>query len=149
MNYRCEVLINKPRNEVVALFDNADNIKYWQKGLIKFEHLSGEPGKPGAESRLVYDMGKRIIEMIETITFNNLPEEMHSNYLAKGVVNFQKNYFKEEGDKTRWISEAEFKFKGFMKLMSFFMGKGAFQKQTQSYMDDFKAFAEGNPKYGN
>lgn len=128
--------------------DNPDNMKYWQNGLVSFEHLNGEPGKPGAESKLVYKMGKRTIEMIETITFNNLPEEIHLNYIAKGVVNFQKNYFKEEGDKTRWISEAEFKFSGFMKLMSFFMGTKTFKKQSQSYLDDFKAFAEGNPKYG-
>ena len=149
MKYTCEVLIDKPRNEVVNLFDNADNLKYWQKGLKKFEHLSGEPGKPGAESKLIYDMDKRTVEMIETITYNNLPEEMHSNYLAKGVLNVQKNHFKEEGEKTRWISEAEFRFKGFMKLLAFFMGKGTFQKQTQSFLEDFKAFAEGNPKYGN
>ena len=124
-------------------------MKFWQKGLISFDHLNGEPGKPGAESRLVYQMGKRRIEMIETINFNNLPEEMHLTYLAKGVVNFQKNQFKEEGEETRWISDVEFRFKGFMKLMSLFMGASAFRKQSQSYLDDFKAFAEGNPKYGN
>jgi len=148
MKYTCEVLIDKPKDEVVKLFDNADNMKYWQKGLVSFEHISGEPGKQGAESKLVYEMGKRKLEMIETITFNGLPDEIHSNYQTNGVVNFQKNYFKEEGDKTRWVSEAEFKFKGIMSLMSIFMGKGSFKKQTQIYMDDFKAFAEGNPRYG-
>ena len=148
MKYTCEVVIDKPREDVIKSLDNPDNMKYWQKGLESFEHLNGEPGKPGAESKLVYQMGKRRIEMIETITFNDLPDEMHLNYVAKGVVNIQKNYFKEQGDKTLWVSEAEFKFSGFMKLMSFFMGSGAFKKQSQSYLDDFKSFAEGNPKYG-
>ncbi|MEM6738147.1 MAG: SRPBCC family protein [Bacteroidota bacterium] len=144
MKYTCEVLINKPRVEAIELFDNPDNMKYWQKGLVKFEHIYGEPGKPGAESRLIYKMGKRTIEMIETINFNNLPEAIHSNYVTRGVTNMQKNHFKEEGEKTRWISDAEFKFKGFMKIMSFFMGKSMFKKQTLSYMEDFKAFAEKN-----
>ena len=86
--------------------------------------------------------------MIETITFNDLPKEFHSNYITKGVTNIQKNYFHEEDGKTRWVSEAEFKFSGFMKLMSFFMGKGVFKKQSMSFMEDFKSFAEGDPKYG-
>ncbi|WP_420576153.1 SRPBCC family protein [Ekhidna sp.] len=148
MKYTLEIVIDKPRDEVVKLFDNSDNMKYWQKGLISFEHLSGEPGKQGAESLLKYEMGKRKIEMIETITFNGFPDEFHSNYQTNGVVNFQRNHFEEENGQTRWISESEFKFKGFMKLMAFFMGKGAFKKQSYSYMEDFKAFAEGNPKYG-
>lgn len=148
MNYTCEIVIDKPRHEVVKLFDNPDNMKYWQKGLVSFEHISGEPGKSGAESLLKYDMGKRQLEMIETITFNNLPEEFHANFQAKGVTNIQKNYFTETDGKTKWVSDAEFKFTGFMKLMVFFMGKKAFQKQSLSYMEDFKAFAEGNPKYG-
>ena len=93
-------------------------------------------------------MGKREIEMIETITFRQLPDEFHGNYVANGVTNIQKNYFTEENGKTRWISESEFKFKGFMKLMAFFMGKGPFKKQSLAYMKDFKSFTEGNPKYG-
>jgi len=148
MKYTCEVTIDKPRNETVALFDNPDNLKYWQKGLVSFEHVTGEPGKPGAESIIKYDMGKRKVEMIETITYNQLPDEFHSNYTANGVVNIQRNFFADEGTETKWTSESEFKFSGFMKFLVFFMGKGAFQKQTQSYMEDFKSFAEGNPKYG-
>ncbi len=149
MHYTCEISIDKPRDEVIKLFDNPENMKYWQKGLISFEHVSGEPGKNGAESLLRYKMGKRDLEMIETITFNGFPEELHSNYQTKGVTNFQKNSFKEENGKTKWISENEFRFSGFMKVMSFFMGKKAFKNQTMSYLEDFKSFVEGNPKYGN
>ena len=41
--------------------------------------------------------------------------------------------------------ENEFQFKGFMKLIGFFM-PGAFEKQSFKYMKDFKAFAEGCEK---
>ena len=149
MKYSNEILIDLPREKVIELFDNPDNMKYWQKGLVSFEHISGEPGKPGAKSRLKYKMGKRAIEMIETITDRNLPEEFHGTYEAKGVFNIQKNYFHEIDGKTKWISEAEFQCSGFMKVMAFFMGAKTFKKQSQIYLDDFKAFAEGNPRYGN
>ena len=54
----------------------------------------------------------------------------------------QKNYFKEEEGKTRWISESEFQFSSLgMKLMAFLM-PGAFKKQSMKYAVDFKNFAE-------
>jgi hypothetical protein len=80
--------------------------------------------------------------MEETIIKNDLPEQFHANYAAKGVYNIQENFFEEtpEGG-SLWISHNEFRFSGFMKLMGLFM-PGAFRKQSYQYMKDFKAFAE-------
>jgi hypothetical protein len=106
------------------------------------EHLSGTPGQAGAKSKLKYKMGKRDVEMIETITHNNLPHEFQAIYEAKGVYNEQNNFFKETAPgKTKWTSETEFKFNGIMKLFGWLM-PGAFKKQSQKYLDRFKAFAE-------
>ncbi len=149
MKYSNEILIDQPREKTIELFDNPDNLKYWQKGLMSYDHLSGAPGQAGAKARFRFKSGKREFEMIETITENKLPDEMHSTYDVQGVHNIQKNYFKDEGDKTRWVSESEFQFSGFMKIMAFFWGSKAFSKQSMSFMVDFKSFAEGNPKYGN
>ncbi|MGZ5244525.1 MAG: SRPBCC family protein, partial [Bacteroidia bacterium] len=75
MKFTVETEINQPVEKVVKLFDNPENMKHWQPGLISFETISGTPGQPGAKARLKYKMGKREIEMIETITVNKLPEE--------------------------------------------------------------------------
>jgi hypothetical protein len=146
MKYSNEVEINLPIQRVIELFDNPDNLAKWQPGFISMEHLSGTPGQPGAKSKLKYKMGKREIEMIETITLRNLPEAFHGTYEAKGVYNIQQNYFTSiETNKTKWVSESEFKFSGFMKLIGWLM-PGAFKKQSQQYLDRFKVFAE---KEGN
>ena len=57
--------------------------------------------------------------------------------------NIQKNYFKEvDANTSKWISESEFQFSSFgMKLMGWLM-PGAFRKQSQKYLEDFKRFAE-------
>ncbi len=149
MKYTNEIVINQPREKTLELFDNPDNMKYWQKGFVSFSPSEGPPGEEGSKAQLKYKMGKREVEMIETITCRNLPEELHGTYETKGVYNIQKNYFKEEGDKTKWISETEFQFSGFMKLMSLLWGRKAFSKQSYTFMEDFKAFAEGNPRHGN
>ncbi len=142
MKYTVNIEIALPRNLVIEKFDNEDNIKHWQKGFVSMEHLSGEKGKTGATSKLTYKMGKREIEMIETITFLDPPEAFHLTFDARNVYNIQENYFEElPNGNTKWISKNEFRFSGFMKFMGFLM-PGAFKKQSCNYMEDFKAFAE-------
>ena len=142
MKYITEVEINLPREKVIELFDNTENLKKWQTGLQSFEHLEGDAGQEGAKSQLKYKMGKREIEMVETITKRNLPDEFFGTYETKGVWNEVKNYFTEESDqKTKWRLDTEFKGSGFMKIMMF-VAPGMFKKQTLKTMNDFKAFAE-------
>ena len=142
MKFSQEITINLPREKVVELFDNPDNMQHWQKGLITFKHLSGIPGKVGAQSLLKYRMGKREIEMTETITKRNLPDEFSGVYEAKGVWNEVRNFFIPiSEDQTLWRTENNFKFRGAMKLMAAIMPK-AFKKQSYEFMENFKSFAE-------
>jgi carbon monoxide dehydrogenase subunit G len=143
MKYTSEIIIDLPREEVIKVLDNPDNMKHWQRGLVGYKQLEGTPGKEGAKMELEYQMGKRNVVMEETIIKNQFPEEFHAHYDAKGVHNEQRNYFYEmEGNKTKWVSDSVFKFAGFgMKLIAFLM-PGAFKKQSMKYLNDFKDFAE-------
>lgn len=142
MKYTTTIDIELPIEKVVELFDNPDNMTKWQPELISFENFSGKPGEQGAKSKLKYKMGKREVEMIETIVKRDLPKEFSGTYEAKDVWNMQKNTFETiDNNKTRWITESEFQFKGFMKLMAVFM-PGTFKKQTFKFMERFKTFAE-------
>ena len=143
MKYSVQTIINLPVDRVVELFDNPDNLPHWQPGLQSFEHLSGEPGTPGAKSLLKYKMGKREIEMVETILTRNLPNEFSGTYEAKGVFNIVKNSFIPiTENQTRLVTDCEFQFSSWsMKIFGWLM-PGAFKKQSQKYSDQFKAFAE-------
>lgn len=143
MKYTQEIIINKPIKEVVALFDNSNNLYEWMEGLQKFEHLSGTPGEPGAKSKLLFKMGNREIEMIETITVRDLPTEFSGTYEANGVFNIQKNKFISISDnQTKHVTENEFQFKGVMMNLMGFLMPGAFKKQSYKYLKAFKTFAE-------
>lgn len=144
MQYTNEIEIDLPLEKVISLFDDSDNMHKWQPDLVSFEHISGEPGKDCAKSRLKYKMGKREIEMIETITKNNLPVQFDGTYETKGVYNKISNRFIAiNGNKTKWISNNIFQFSGFMKIIGFLM-PGSFSKQSFKYMEQFKEFAENN-----
>lgn len=142
MKYIQEITINKPRKEVVEKYSNPDNMKHWQRGFVFMKPINGKMGEEGSQNLLKYDMGKREVEMTETIIKNNLPDEYSATYEAKGVYNYQINKFSPTMEKnTLWVTDNEFKFSGFMKLFGWFM-PGAFKKQSRKYMEDFKAFVE-------
>lgn len=142
MKYKNEVIINQSLDKVIGLFDSEENLYKWQPGLVSCEHLSGEKGHVGAKSRLKYMMGNREVEMIETITAKDLPGQFDGTYQAKGVWNEVRNSFISlDAKTTKWTAESHFEFSGFMKIIAWLM-PGSFKKQSQKYMDLFKAFAE-------
>nr|WP_294937246.1 SRPBCC family protein [uncultured Flavobacterium sp.] len=146
MKYTCEIEINQPIDKVIELFDNPDNLKKWMEGLQSFEHLSGEPGQPGAKSRMKFKMGRREMEMIETITVRDLPDEFSGTYVMDGVFNIVKNKFVPLSyNKTKYVTEQEFQFHNpLMKLLGFLM-PGMFKKQSMKFLESFKKFAESQP----
>lgn len=142
MKYTNEVIIELPREKVVALFENPDNLAKWQPGFISMELIEGKPGEVGSQHKLKYKMGKRDIEMTETITKSKLPDLFGATYQAKNVFNIIDNHFEDLGNgRTRYSTDNEFKMSGTMKIFGWLM-PGAFKKQSQKYLDLFKEFAE-------
>ncbi len=142
MKFSQEILIDLPREEVISKMQDPSTYRNWQRGLISYKHLSGLPGKEGSRSKLKFRMDGREIEMIETLLKIVPPKKLHATYEAKGVFNVQKNHFEKVAqDKTRWIVDSEFRFKGIMRIIGI-LKAGAFKKQTESFMKDFKEFAE-------
>ncbi len=143
MKYTEEIHINRPVDDVVSLFDSQESLVEWMEGLESFNHIDGMPGEVGARSKLVFKLGKREIEMIETITVRNLPDEFSGTYEADEVLNTLTNrFFKDGEDRTRMVLECEFEFRNLlMKIMGFIM-PWAFRKQTRKNLAAFKAFAE-------
>ncbi len=144
MKYTTEVKIDLPRSRVIELFDSTENMYKWQVGLKSFKAISGDPGKEGSISEMVYESRKKDLVMTETISKRNFPDEFHAIYKARGVYNEMYNYFLDtDGGNTIWRSVSVFRFRGLMALMAPFM-KSAFKNSTLMTMERFKAFAE-NP----
>jgi hypothetical protein len=114
------------------------------EGLESVEHLSGNSGTVGAKSKMVFQMGKRKIEMVETIIKKELPSQFTATYEAQGVWNYIENHFEAvDSNTTKYKTINEFKFKGIMKLVGFLM-PGMFKKQSYKYLEDFKKFVESS-----
>ncbi len=141
--YTVEIEIALPRDRVIELFDSPENLVKWQTGLQSFEHLSGEPGQPGAKSKLVFVNGRHRFELIETITERRLPDEFNGTYEWAGGRNTLQNRFIEMGpNRTKWVSTCDYQFKSFMLKMMGLLMPGMFRKQNLKFLQNFKAFCE-------
>ncbi|MBO1266265.1 SRPBCC family protein [Proteiniclasticum sp. SCR006] len=144
MKYKVEVMIGRPREEMLVLFQDMAFMKKWQPGFQTLEVLEGNPGEVGSKSRLTYLSKGKPSEIIETIVSKDLPDRFDFLYEAKGVKNWARNRFIDQGDEVLWIAEHEFRFSGVMKVMGLL--KGMFVKQTTKDMYAFKKFAEMESK---
>lgn len=144
MKYSASIEIDRPLHDVVEKFQDIENMHKWQEGLIGYKLLEGQPGATGSTMSLSYQMGKRKVDMIETILNNNLPARFDVMFEANGVKNINTNTFEAlSPNRTRMTIETEFEFRGFMRLIAFVM-PGAFRKQTSKMLNDFKKFVEAD-----
>ncbi|THD65845.1 SRPBCC family protein [Robertkochia marina] len=142
MKYELHVDIEKPAIDVLEIMLDPDNMKYWQRGFISITPVKGRAGKEGTTSILKYRFGNRKMELTETITKVNLPEEIHMTYQSQGIMNIQENYFTKTDKGIRWTTVSEFKFNSiFMKFIGL-VRPGAFKAQSLRYMLDFKHYME-------
>lgn len=143
MKFTCHVDIDIPRDQVITLFDEPDNMRHWQDGFVSFERLSGDIGEVGAKAKVTYDNKGKDMVLIETLTVYNLPHELSGTYEHEVMTNDMQNLFEEIGpNKTRWIANIHYtRMNGMIKIISWIV-PGLFKKQVQKWMDQFKVFAE-------
>jgi hypothetical protein len=141
-------------DKVMELFGNQDYFKYWQKGLISAQNISGIPGEKNSTRQMKIRVAGTAITMKEEITRVDLPHVWEATYRTSGVLNRQSNRFRESETTinnqviktTLWDANSTFKFTGMMRLI----GKAQpqlFKGQTLQHMEDFKTFAENQSNF--
>ncbi|MDH3491873.1 MAG: hypothetical protein OEM20_07690, partial [Gammaproteobacteria bacterium] len=91
---------------------------------------------------LVYDENGREVVMTETITARREPDFLGGTYESQWGTVIIFNRFEETGDgRTRWIVNTNYKFKGFMRIMAFFMRKSICDR-TDTDLNRFKLLVE-------
>lgn len=139
-----EIILEASPEQVWEKFDNTENLKLWQPTLVRFEHISGEPGRVGAVSSLTYEEDGREIVLTETITLRDRPREFAGVYESDSAINEIRNQFIDLGEgRTKWRMESEFEFRGIYRLMSIFM-RGSIRKRTENDMQRFRRLVEGD-----
>ena len=142
MKFNCTVTINRNIKDVSEAFQNPEVMKVCQDGFIEIIHLTGDQGKKGATSKLVYEK----LELVETILENHLPDLFFAKYDHKHTSNTMKVCFKEVSPtKTEYYNEIEYlEFKGFIVKVMAKIAPSFFKKQVVKWMKRFKNHLESN-----
>jgi hypothetical protein len=153
MKHTNSIEIALPRERVAQLLADPAHLPKWLRGLVLHEPVKGIHGQLGTESRVVMQAGKRKMECTETITRRE-PADLHE--IPKGiVVHFDREIVgagmwcvvrdrltETDPETTLWESESEYRFSSLLMRLVGRLMPGAFRKQSQQHMQDFKAFAE-------
>lgn len=141
MKYNHSIVIDRPRGTVLDFMMETEHLPKWQRGLAKVETVEGEPFTLSAKTRLVFDTGKKSLEMTETLVDMRLPDAYTAIYETEELWNRVTNMFSEVDGKTLWTTENEFVFSGMMRFLGPLMKK-SFIKRTEYEMARFKEFVE-------
>ena len=143
MKYEVSATINKPLQEVVEKYDSLEGLKHWQPGFLGMEPLEGELGAEGSKAKLKFEMRGKEMEMIETVKEKDLPRVMTLEFEVPGMWNSVATYFEDAGEgKTLLRTENDFRGQSFMMKVFVKLMPGMFKKQSQKYLDYFKAYVE-------
>jgi hypothetical protein len=153
MKYTVSIEIALPRERVAQLLADPAHLPQWLRGLVLHAPLSGVHGQVGTKSRVVLQMGQQQMEAIETITrrepadLREIPKGsvvyFEREIVSEGMWSAVRDRLTEAGpEKTLWESENEYRFSSWLMRLVGLLIPGAFRKQSQQHMQDFKAFAE-------
>ena len=144
MKFSGTIEIKKPRSLVVDLFMNPDYLKHYQDGFKSKELISGEVGKDGAISKMIYKMGKQDMELIETITANLLPDSFEAHYHHVHMDNTMTCRFAEIDEQTTsYFYEFEYtRLSWVMPRLIAILFPTVYIKQGEKWLRQFKEFVE-------
>jgi len=143
MHYSSRVTVTLPRESVLHLLADRANDAKWRPNLTLCEPIMGEPGSPGAQTRLLSRDAKGAVhERMEHVEASRLPDSIEYSLSSPHVIEHQVHRFVEEGPaRTSWTIEStvEFHHAGLaLRRHSMLL-----EQDTQRAMDSFRAFAEG------
>lgn len=136
------VVIERPLDEVWAIFDDPDLLLEWQSALVAYEQIEGEPGEDGSVSRQTIERSGREVELTVTVLDRREPEFMKLHYEGLQLPFEISNTFTSvDGSKTEWHAVIDVR----LNLMQKALGpvlKGPLANLAEQNGEDFKHYAE-------
>lgn len=132
-----ETEINVPQATLAEFFANPENNVKWMFDLDRCELISGELGMPDSKYHFIPKKGK--LFFVATLLYKNLPDELKMILESKTVDVLVTAKFKAiSTNRTKFISEEIFTFKGLLNKLVGFFARQAIKKAHYKHMEDFK-----------
>lgn len=140
--YEVKIEVNKPIDEVFALFNDKNKLKEWTPTIKLFEPINETANHVGSTYKVIVDNNGKDFEMTEKVLAFEKNKKVSIEFDAQGMLKTDVITFKSVGNKTIITNNASCKGTNFMLKCIFPFSKGMFKKEDQKYLDNFKKFAE-------
>lgn len=137
-----EIRIDCPVEFAWQTFKNVDLMGEWVQGFVRLETLEGEPETSGSKHLLVFQEGKRQVELVQTVIAFEPNERFEFTAATKGMRNACETLFRADGESTMVSSRNQFFAESFLFKMMMPLMRGAISKRIAADFDRLKALAE-------
>jgi uncharacterized membrane protein len=137
-----EIRIDCPVEHAWQTFKNVELMPEWVQGFLSLETIEGEPESAGSKHRLLFQEGKRQIEMIQTVVAFDPNERFVFTAATKGMRNACETTFAADGEGTIIRSSNQFIADGFFFKLMMPLMRGAITKRIEADFGRFKKLAE-------
>lgn len=142
IKYTAEVTINKPVNEVFALFEDSDKMKEWLPEVKSIEPIEERPGKVGSTYTMTVENQGETVVMEEKIMAYILNEKLTFQFDSDDMIKVDDYNFIAEGDKTKVVQNCTIEAKSYMMGCIFPWFKSMLKDISLDYMNRFKEIVE-------
>lgn len=137
-----EIRVDCPVEHTWQTFCNVDLMQEWVQGFLSVEILEGEPETVGSKHRLLFQEGKRQVELIQTVTAFDPNERFAFTATTKGMRNACETTFAADGEGTVIRSSNQFFADGFFFKLMMPLMRGAITKRIAADFGRLKKLAE-------
>lgn len=140
--YTAKVTINKPVNEVFALFENTDKMKEWLPEVKSIEPIEEKQGKVGSTYTMTVENQGQTITMKEKIMAYVPNEKLTFQFDSDDMIKVDDYNFIAEGEKTKVIQNCTVEAKSYIMGCMFPWFKSKLKDISLDYMNRFKDMVE-------
>ena len=134
--------ITAPQSVVAGLYMDPNNNPKWMDDLDRIEPIRGKPGAPGSVYRMVPKHDDRVF--VATVLAKDPAGETLSLVAPDTSISIKVRLHKLAWDRTRFVSEEKFRFKGPLGTATALLAAPAIRRAHRRHMEAFKRFAEAN-----
>ncbi|SDU03694.1 hypothetical protein SAMN04487762_1428 [Polaribacter sp. Hel1_33_78] len=140
--YTTQVTVNKSIEDVFQIFNNSENIKNWIPEIKSFTIIKENVGKTGSLYKMVVDNQGQEITMTQKIIAYVPNEKVTLFFDAENMLKRDDYIFTKKGGFTYITLNSSCRSESYLMACMFPYFKGTFKKQDQTYLNNFKTFAE-------
>lgn len=148
MKLDCEVVINKPIQQVWDYSNDPNNLINWLNDFVRYEHLTGDVNAPksGDTSNVTFDQNGNEFTMLEEIIAYDPPRQVELLMTSKWFDMVIVNKFDEiSPTQTKLFANADFVRVGLiMKVMMLFSSKAKMQADHERQINKLKTLIEAS-----